>query len=105
MKRGWLASSVGLVLIGCTNEDQDFARKKAKQAEEQLKQDAQKASEQLKRGAEAVNQRAGPKLDKAGRELKQDAQRASEKLKETTSRMRRDRHQDGPTPKEPPKEQ
>jgi hypothetical protein len=100
MKSIWLAPGVVLLLIGCSRQDEDFAKRKAQQAGQELRHDAQKASEQLKEGAQELKRTAGPKLDKAGRELKEDAHRASEKLKEKSDQLRRERSADDPPRKD-----
>ena len=66
MGRIWAAAGVAMLSMGCSRQDQDFAKKKAKQAEQEIRHDVRKASEELKQGAK----------------------RASEKLKDTTDRTR-----------------
>jgi len=74
-------------LAACTQNDENRAKTKVKEAGRELKQDARRVSEEVKQGVKEADQKAGPKLHKAGEELKQDAAHASQKLKEESQKL------------------
>jgi hypothetical protein len=90
MKRFVLALGLVLTISGCSQRDQDRAKKKAEQAAREVKQAAHQASTEIQHDAKEFNKRAGPEIQKAGRELKRDAAKASQKLKEGAGQLRRE---------------
>lgn len=87
------AAATLVCLTACSQQDQDRAKSKVKQAGEELKHDAAHASRDLQKGAAEIDRKAGPKLHKAGEELKQDAEQASRKLKEGSRKLDQKLHQ------------
>ena len=71
-------------VAGCTRNDQNLAKEKAKHAAEELKQDAKRAAREVTKDVKELDRKAEPKLHQAGVELKHDAAKASEKLKEAS---------------------
>ena len=63
------------VLTGCSREDVDYTKEKAKEAGQELKKEVDEAGKQIKRG-----------LDSAGREIKKelDDDKRDSKTKETS---------------------
>src|SRR5690349_22027127 len=82
MQKCWLVVSMTVLLASCTQEDQEHAKQKARQAGQELKHETEAASQKVRQGAEELKEKAGPKLHQAGEELKEDAHQASEKLKQ-----------------------